>query len=84
MVADTWGQGVADAQAVVDDIAANYDIAGDLTLQLEGELARGATVTAHVTVDMPAPAIPLVGSLATSSRTLSHTEPVDLYRSLPA
>ena len=82
VLADTWEQGAAEAQAVVDQVAANYDLdPGDLMLELEGDLTRGGTVTAHVTVDVPAAAIPLVGGIGGFSRTVSHTEHVDQYRS---
>jgi Flp pilus assembly protein TadG len=81
---DSWDQGAADAQAVVDEIAANYDLdPGDLTLQLEGDLTRGGTVTAHVTVRIPAAAIPLLGGIGGFDRTVSHTEQVDQYRTFP-
>jgi len=84
VVADTWEQGAADAQAVVAQIASNYDLdPADLTLELEGDLTRGGTVTAHVTVNVPAAAIPLLGGIGGFQRTASHTEQVDAYRSLP-
>ena len=84
VLSDDWAQGAADAQAVVDEIAANYDLdPDDLTLQLEGDLARGGTVTAHVTVNVPAAAIPLLGGIGGFQRTSSHTEHVDQYRSFP-
>lgn len=84
VIADTWDQGVADAQALVDDIAANYDLnPGDLILQLDGDLSRGGTVTAHVTVTVPAASIPLVGDIGSFQRTVDHTETVDPYRSFP-
>jgi len=84
VLSDSWDQGAADAQAVVDEIAANYDLdPGDLTLQLDGDLTRGGTVTAHVTVHVPAAAIPLLGGIGNFDRTVSHTEQVDQYRSIP-
>ena len=84
VVSDSWDQGVADAQAVVDQVAANYDLdPGDLTLELDGALARDGTVTAYVTVDVPAAAIPVVGGIGGFSRTVSHTEHVDTFRSFP-
>lgn len=84
VLADSWEQGAADAQAVVDEIAANYDLdPADLTLELEGDLTRGGTVTAHVTVRVPVAAIPLLGGVGGFDRTASHTEQVDAYRSFP-
>jgi hypothetical protein len=82
--ADTWDQGAADAQAAVDEVAANYDLGpDDLTLQLDGSLERGAEVTATVTVDVPAIGLPLVGGIGSFSKSVSHTETVDQWRSLP-
>lgn len=84
VLADTWDQGVTDAQALVDEVAANHDLnPGDLTLQLDGDLTRGGSVTAHVTVTMPAASIPLVGDVGSFARTVDHTENVDRYRSFP-
>lgn len=82
--ADTWEQGAADAQAAVDEVANNYDLdPNDLALQLDGSLERGAEVTATVTVDVPAVGLPLVGGIGSFSKSVSHTESVDEYRSLP-
>jgi hypothetical protein len=82
VLADTWGEGATAAQDVVDEVTANYDLdPGDLTLRLDGDLSRGATVTAQVTVTIPAAALPLVGDVGAFSRTVSHTETVDRYRS---
>jgi Flp pilus assembly protein TadG len=84
VLSDSWDQGAADAQAVVDEIAANYDLdPDDLTLHLDGDLTRGGTVTAQVTVRVPAAAIPLLGGIGSFDRTVSHTEQVDQYRSFP-
>jgi hypothetical protein len=82
--ADTWDQGAADAQAAVNEVAANYDLGtDDLTLHLDGSLERGAEVTATVTVDVPAIGLPLVGGIGSFSKSVSHTETVDQWRSLP-
>lgn len=51
-----------------------------------GEIAleRGAAVTAHVRVDLPALSLPGSGaSLGAMVRTVSHTEQVDRYRERP-
>lgn len=82
-LAASWDEGVAEAQAVVADAARNAGFGpGDLTLDLTGGLERGATVTASVTVDMPALPLPLVGTVGRWSWTADHTERVDDYRSL--
>jgi hypothetical protein len=46
-------------------------------------LERDGAVTARVTVDMPAVAVPLIGSVAAWTWTATHTEPVDPYGSRP-
>jgi hypothetical protein len=46
-------------------------------------LPRGGTVTARVTVAMPAVAVPLIGSTPAWSWTAVHREPVDPYGSRP-
>ncbi len=60
---------------------------GALTVGLDcapgAALARGSTVTARVTVSMPAIVVPLIGTAAGWSWTAAHREPVDPYRSLP-
>jgi Flp pilus assembly protein TadG len=84
VLADNWDEGAAQAQAIVDQVATNYDLApGDLTLELSGSFDRGSSVTATVTVTMPVSNVPLVGSVGGFSRSLSHTEVVDPFRSLP-
>jgi hypothetical protein len=46
-------------------------------------VARGGTVTARVTVDMPAVDVPLIGAAGQWSWTAQHKEPVDRYGSRP-
>lgn len=82
-LAASWDEGLDEAQATVADAARNAALApGDLALDVAGALERGATVTARVTVDMPALALPLVGTVGRWSWTAAHTERVDDYRSL--
>lgn len=82
-VAASWDEGVAEAQAVVADAARNAGLApGEVALDVAGALERGATVTARVTVDMPALALPVVGTVGRWSWTAAHAERVDDYRSL--
>ncbi|MDP9389448.1 MAG: hypothetical protein M3Q48_16415, partial [Actinomycetota bacterium] len=82
-LAASWGEGLDEAQAVVGDAARNAGLApGDLALDVAGDLERGATVVARVTVEMPALRIPLVGTVGRWSWTASHAERVDDYRSL--
>jgi hypothetical protein len=81
--ADTWEGGVAKANSAVDETVANYDLApGDLTLELDGALERGAEVTARVTFVVPGADLPLVGEIGSFRRSVSHTERVDEYRAI--
>jgi Flp pilus assembly protein TadG len=83
VLAGSWAEGTADAQAAVDEVAANYGLARETVyLELEGTWERGADVTAHVTVGLPAASLPLVGSVGGFSHTASHTETIEPYRSL--
>lgn len=83
VLAGSWAEGAADAQTAVDEVAANYGLAdGDVHLELEGTWERGADVTAHVTIGVPAASIPLVGSAGGFSHTASHSETIEPYRSL--
>jgi hypothetical protein len=82
--ADSWESGAAAAQASVEEVATNYGLEADeLVLRLDGRLERGAEVTATVTVEVPVVGIPLVGGIGGMSRSVSHTERVDQWRSLP-
>jgi len=58
-----------------------------LRVELECEagsaLERDGVVTARVTVDMPAVAVPLLGSVGAWQWTATHIEPVDPYASRP-
>ncbi|HUH06478.1 MAG TPA: hypothetical protein VML96_01605 [Egibacteraceae bacterium] len=87
VLADDCADGRRSAALLVEEIAANHELADGLTLTqpagCAGELARGAIVTATVTVQMPLTAIPLIGRAGGFSWTVSHSERVDQYRSLP-
>lgn len=76
------------ADRVVAAIAAGAGLPDDtLRVSLDcaagAPLPRGGTVTARVTVRMPAAAVPLIGSTAAWSWTAVHREPVDPYGSRP-
>jgi hypothetical protein len=84
VLADTWDQGQGRASQLVDEIAANHDVpAGMTSLALSGELERGATVTATVTVQTPTLTIPFVTTVGSTTLSSTHSEVVDHYRSLP-
>lgn len=82
VTAPTVEAGAAAASRVIAAINDNHDFAVTLT-SLEGTLARGTNVTASVQVTLPVIAFPGVASLGGAEHTASHTEPVDLYRSIP-
>jgi hypothetical protein len=78
----------AAAEALTREMAANLGLdARDVAVALDcpsgARLARGATVTARVTVAVPAVAIPGIGSVGAWSWTAAHTETVDPFRSFP-
>jgi hypothetical protein len=69
-----------------DDMARNLGLApGDVDVQLDcvpgGRLPRGGSVSASVTVAVPAVTFPGIGSVGAWSWTAHHSEPVDQYRS---
>ena len=84
VLADTWDQGQGRAGQLVDQIAANHDVpSAATTLALSGELERGGTVTATVTVQTPTLTIPFVTTVGSTTLSSTHSEIVDHYRSLP-
>lgn len=84
VLADSWSAGAARAQAVTTQLALNHDIdPADLDLDLDGALTRGATVTATVTVQVPALAVPFVTQAPGFDLSFTAAEAVDQYRSFP-
>jgi hypothetical protein len=82
VLASSWPEGVQQGAAEVRQLGANHQVSpGDLRVAFRGRLARGATVTAQVTVRMPAFSVPFLGSFGSWSLTRNHSEAVDLYRS---
>jgi hypothetical protein len=68
----------------VEQAATNQGIdAADISLHMDGTLDRGSTVTAAVTITMPALVLPGVTSVPTWSWTARHAERVDDFRSFP-
>ncbi len=78
-----WGAGATRAQQVMTELAANHQVpADDLAItELAGGLERGASVSATVTVAVPAMAVPFLVELPAFTVTASHRELVDVYRS---
>jgi hypothetical protein len=78
----------AAAEALAREMAVNLGLAAsDVSVALDcasgSRLARGGRVTTSVTVQVPAVAIPGIGTAGAWSWTASHTETVDPYRSFP-
>ena len=74
------------AEALTREMATNLGLdPGDVAVALDcvgnTRLPRGGTVTARVTVRVPAVALPALGSVGAWSWTATHTETVDPYRS---
>lgn len=99
VVSPSSEEGEATARRLVSEIAANNGLdadglvvcfvthPGEVTAPTgcgDVELQRGAAVTAHVQVRLPAVFLPGLGvSIGEVVRTVSHTEHVDRYRGLP-
>lgn len=99
VTADSAADGQAHVRVLVDTMIANHSIEPeDVTLcQVAHErtrpapstcepvprLERGTAVTTRVTVRLPGLTIPGTGDPAGFHRTVSHTEHVERYRSLP-
>jgi hypothetical protein len=73
------------ARAVGATMAGNLGVRDGVDVALDcasgQRLRRGASVTARVTVRMPAVDIPGIGAVGAWSWTAHHSEPVDQYRS---
>ena len=71
------------AAASVAQAAANHGLPpGALTVQLGGEWCRACTVTATVTVDIPAIDVPFAGAVGAFTWTATSSARIDDYRSL--
>lgn len=82
--------GIARGTAVADEVLANRGVAMAGPVAVDGVVAPPAAagqpqslVTVTVTVRMPALSLPLVGDWAAWDHAVSHTQPVDVYRSYP-
>ncbi|HMG45493.1 MAG TPA: hypothetical protein VK611_29440 [Acidimicrobiales bacterium] len=83
VTADSWDAGVERAQEIVGEIESSYGLDADaLVLELTGSLTRGGTVTAEVTMTVGAVSLPMDVEVGAMSYTVTHSEPVDRYRSL--
>lgn len=72
--------GITLANAAIARHEANY--IRDLTLDLSGAWCRGCTVTATVTIDVPAVDVPFIGSTGTFTYSATSSTRIEDYRSL--
>ncbi|PWB43468.1 MAG: pilus assembly protein TadE [Dehalococcoidia bacterium] len=81
-VAPSEEQGVIDALAAAEAVAAGYGLdGGQLTIKVDsGGFARGATVTSEVRYSVSLSDLPLLGFLDVDV-SASHSERTDIYRS---
>ncbi|CAN5476856.1 MAG: hypothetical protein ACR2JP_04800 [Acidimicrobiia bacterium] len=85
-LATDFDAGVASADAIARQIVVNHGWGEDAYqgLSVTGSNTPGASVTASVTVEVPAIVVPMVGEVGGGfSRTWSHTEVVDAHREDP-
>jgi len=83
VTAESCDAGQARGAELVRDIEEAHGLdSGDLALSWSAcSLDRGAEVTAHVTFTVDAVSLPMNVAIGEFTRTVSHTESVDLYRS---
>jgi hypothetical protein len=75
--------GADSARIAVAQAAANHGLPpGAMTVEFGGDWCRACTVTASVTVDIPAVDIPLVGTIGSFTWTASSSARIDDYRDL--
>jgi len=84
-VAPSEAEGIADALAVGEAVAAGYGLdGGRLSVEIDsGGFARGGVVTSDVTYSVSLSDLPLLGFFEVNVRA-SHAERIDLYRSREA
>lgn len=82
VVSDSWSEGVAAADQAVSEVAANDALSPDeLSVSYGGALVRGGSVSAAVTVTVPAGQVPGIGTFGAVHYTAVSTQHVDDYRS---
>ena len=71
------------ASAAIEQAAANHGLPpGTMTVEFGGEWCRACTVTATVTIDIPAVDVPAVGTVGAFTWSTSSAARVDDYRNL--
>ena len=84
VVAPDPAAGEARGRELVAEIAANHGVdPSTVSVSFSGSTDPGGSVRAEVTVQLPALAIPLLGTVGSRQWSTSHTELVDFYRSVP-
>ena len=79
--ANTWADGITAANQTVTELIAGDGLnPNDVEVTYAGSLNPGATVTATVTVELPAGVIPGIGHYGTIRYTATSTQHVDSYR----
>ena len=82
--APTWAAGTAAADRSVQESAVDAGLVpGSVRSTYTGSLDRGGTVTAAVTVNIPAVVLPVFGGTGGWQYTAVHTDHVDRFRSRP-
>ncbi len=80
-LADDTAAGTAEGSTLVDEIARNHGIdPSTVSVSYTGSTSRGGSVSATVSVQLPALNLPGLGSLGSVTWSTSHTEQVDQYR----
>ncbi len=82
-VAATASEGESAGTEIARRIAANYGFDGEVDVSFSGVLDWGETVSATVTVPVPALAVPGIGTFVGATVSFSHAERVDDFRSFP-
>jgi hypothetical protein len=83
--APNWTSGRAAADNAIGELAYNDGLSlSDVTVTYSGDLAPGGSVTASVTVVVPAGEVPGLGSVGHLHYTASSTEHVDTYEESPS
>lgn len=79
--ANTWAAGTAAANQTVSELISGDGLnPSDVEVSYGGSLNPGATVTATVTVDLPAGVIPGIGHYGTIRYTATSTQHIDSYK----
>jgi Flp pilus assembly protein TadG len=80
-LADDTDAGTAEGTRLVEEIARNHGVdPSTVSVSFSGSTTRGGSVSATVSVEMPALSLPGLGSVGAVTWSTTHTENVDNYR----